>query len=142
MPVDDILMDCELHMEKTLEHLHHELRAIRTGRASPALVEHIHVEYYGTPTPLKAIATDTMPPDFLIGTFKHADGRRAVMINNYHFAYTSWPTVEFDVPADKVVEVCQETGKEIPLLDDSPAMEGMQLSIDAGKGRLFLLPPQ
>jgi len=80
--------------------------------------------------------------DYLIGVFSHDDGRRAVLLNNYHFAYTSWPTIEFDVPADKVVEVCQKTGKEIPLLDDSPAMEGMQLSIDAGKGRLFLLPPR
>src|ERR1041385_1672655 len=61
MPVDDILMDCEMHMEKALEHLHHELRAIRTGRATPALVEHIHVEYYGTPTPLKSIASIAVP---------------------------------------------------------------------------------
>ena len=57
MPVDDILMDCELHMEKAVEHLQHELRGIRTGRASPALVEHIQVDYYGTPTPLKSIAS-------------------------------------------------------------------------------------
>ena len=34
-------------MEKTIEALHSDLRAIRTGRASPALVEHVQVEYYG-----------------------------------------------------------------------------------------------
>ena len=44
MPVDDILMDCEEHMEKAYEHLKHELRGIRTGRATPALVENIRVD--------------------------------------------------------------------------------------------------
>jgi ribosome recycling factor len=61
MPLDDILLDCEDHMEKAIEHLKHELRAVRTGRASPALVEHIQVEYYGSPTPLKSIASISVP---------------------------------------------------------------------------------
>jgi len=61
MPVDDIMMDCELHMEKAVEHLQHELRGVRTGRASPALVEHVQVDYYGSPTPLKSIAAISVP---------------------------------------------------------------------------------
>ena len=61
MPAEDILFDAEEHMEKALEHLRHELRAIRTGRATPALVEHIMVEYYGTPTALKSIASISVP---------------------------------------------------------------------------------
>lgn len=61
MPLDDILMDCEEHMEKTFEHLKHELRGIRTGRASPALVENIRAEYYGTPTELRGMASITVP---------------------------------------------------------------------------------
>ena len=77
--------------------------------------------------------------DYLIGVFAHADGRRAVLLNNYRFAYTAWPTVEFAVDADKVVEVDQQTGGEIPVRDDSPDMPGLQLSIDAGDGRLFLI---
>ena len=89
-------------------------------------------------TPVKELSKG----DALIGVFKHADGRRAVMLNNGHFAYVAWPTVVFDVPAEKVVEVCPKTGKEIPLLDDSLATPGMQLSLDAGEGRLFLLPPK
>ena len=39
MPQDDILLDCEEQMEKTVDHLRHELRGVRTGRATPALVE-------------------------------------------------------------------------------------------------------
>lgn len=78
--------------------------------------------------------------NYLIGVFQHADGRQAVLINNYHFAYTAWPTVEFRVPAGQVKEICQKTGKEIKVADDSPDMEGLQISLDAGAGRLFLLP--
>lgn len=61
MPVDDILMDCEMHMEKALEHIQHELRSIRTGRASPGLVENILVMYYDVPTPVKSIASIMVP---------------------------------------------------------------------------------
>ena len=78
--------------------------------------------------------------DYLLGVFKLADGRRAVLLNNYAFAYTAWPTVEFDVPTDQVREISKETGKEIPVTDDSPDMEGLQLSLDSGEGRLFILP--
>jgi hypothetical protein len=78
--------------------------------------------------------------DYLVGLFKHADGRRAVLLNNYSFAYTAWPTVRFSAPVQQLREVCKKTGKEIPIVDDSPAMEGLQLSLDSGEGRLFLLP--
>src|SRR3982751_1926002 len=75
MPVDDILLDCEEQMEKAIEHLRHELRTIRTGRASPALVEHIHVDYYGTPTALKSIASISVPEatQLLIKPFSPGD---------------------------------------------------------------------
>ena len=76
--------------------------------------------------------------DYLIGLFRHADGRRAVLINNYSITYTSWPTVEFRTGLDQVREVCKETGAEVPVIDDSPDMDGLQLSLDAGDGRLFL----
>ena len=48
-------------MEKALEHLRHEMRGVRTGRASPALVENIRAEYYGTPTELRAMASISVP---------------------------------------------------------------------------------
>ena len=90
-------------------------------------------------TPLKSIDGGANG-DYLLGCFKHADGRRAVLLNNYDFVYTSWPTVEFAVDPAQVVEISQETGKEMPVVDDSPVMPGLQLSLDAGSGRLFLLP--
>lgn len=80
------------------------------------------------------------PLDYLVGVFGHKDGRRAVLLNNYRFAYTAWPTIEFDVSLEQVVEVDPWTGKEVPVRDDSPDMDGLQISLDAGGGRLFLLP--
>ena len=61
MPVDDVLLDFEMQMEKAIEHLQQELRGIRTGRASPALVEHIKVDYYGSLTDLRSIAAISIP---------------------------------------------------------------------------------
>ena len=92
--------------------------------------------------PVRDIARDKVDPpnDYLVGVFRHEDGRRAVMLMNYRFAYTAWPTVEFDVPVDQVKEVDKATGREIAVHDDSPEMPGLQVSLDAGEGRLFLLP--
>jgi hypothetical protein len=78
--------------------------------------------------------------DYLVGSFRHADGRRAVLLSNYQFAYSAWPTVGFDADAKQVVEVSRETGKEISVIDDSPDMPGLQISLNAGEGRLFLMP--
>ena len=75
MPIDDILLDTEEQMEKSIEHLKHELRTVRTGRASPAMVEHIKVEYYGTPTDLRSIASISVPEanQILIRPFSPGD---------------------------------------------------------------------
>jgi ribosome recycling factor len=61
MPIDEILFEAEEHMEKALEHLKHECRGLRTGRATTALVEYIKIDYYGTPTDLRALASLTTP---------------------------------------------------------------------------------
>ncbi len=77
MPADDILLDCEEHMEKAVDHLKHELRGIRTGRASPAMVEHVKVDYYGSPTDLRNIAAINVPEatQILIRPFSPSDLR-------------------------------------------------------------------
>ena len=66
MPADDILLEAEERMEKAAEALGHSLRTVRTGRATPALVDHIKVDYYGTPTPLRQIANIGAPEPQLI----------------------------------------------------------------------------
>lgn len=79
--------------------------------------------------------------DYLVGEFVHEDGRKAVLLNNYDFAYSSWPTVTFEAPAEKVFEIDPETSEARPVIDDSPAMEGLQISLDSGAGRLFIIQP-
>jgi len=59
--IDDWLKDAEQRMEKSLEALHKELASIRTGRATPALVDRLQVDYYGAPTPLQSLANITAP---------------------------------------------------------------------------------
>jgi len=61
MPIDEILFEAEESMEKALEHLKHEMRGLRTGRASTELVDRIKVEYYGAPTDLRGLASLTTP---------------------------------------------------------------------------------
>jgi ribosome recycling factor len=59
--IDDWLKDAEERMEKSVEALHKELAGIRTGRATPALVERLQVDYYGAPTPLQSLASISAP---------------------------------------------------------------------------------
>jgi ribosome recycling factor len=59
--VKETLHDAEAHMKKTIHAFEIDLRAYRTGRASPAIVEHLTVNYYDTPTPLQQLATITVP---------------------------------------------------------------------------------
>ena len=56
MGVDDILLETEEKMEGAVAHLAGELRGMRTGRASPALVDNLRVDYYGAMTPLSQMA--------------------------------------------------------------------------------------
>jgi len=61
MLVKDVLSQSKAKMEKAVDFLHDQLRSIRTGRASTGLVENIKVDYYGTPTPLKQLASLAAP---------------------------------------------------------------------------------
>ena len=64
--VEDVLKDAEDRMKKAIEVLKRELVTIRTGRASPALIDRMTVEYYGTPMPLNQLATITAPEPRLL----------------------------------------------------------------------------
>ncbi|MGE0713396.1 MAG: ribosome recycling factor [Planctomycetota bacterium] len=61
MGADDILLDAEERMEKCIEHLGADYKGIKSGRATPGLVEGIKVDYYGSPTPLKNLANIGAP---------------------------------------------------------------------------------
>ncbi len=59
--IKDILNSAETRMRGAIQVLHDDLSAIRTGRASPGLVEKMPIEYYGTPTPLMQLASISVP---------------------------------------------------------------------------------
>jgi len=58
---DELIADARERMAKSVDSMRHEFGSVRTGRASPALLDRITVEYYGTPTPLKQLATINAP---------------------------------------------------------------------------------
>lgn len=62
----DILLNADAKMRKAIEAWRKELATIRSGRASPALVDYLRVEYYGVPTPLSQLASISVPEARLI----------------------------------------------------------------------------
>lgn len=64
--LDEILLEAESNMEKAVEFLQQEFTGVRTGKASPSLVENVQVEYYGTMTRLRDLAGISTPEARLI----------------------------------------------------------------------------
>ncbi len=63
---DELLADARERMHKSVESTNHEFGSVRTGRASPQLLDRVTVDYYGAPTPLKQLATINVPEARLI----------------------------------------------------------------------------
>ena len=61
MEQDEILLDAEERMEKAVEVFKGNLKGLRTGRATPGLVDSVRVNYYGSPTPLKQVSNISVP---------------------------------------------------------------------------------
>ena len=64
--IKDLVKETEARMEKAVEVLREDLQSIRTGRASPALVEKLLIDYYGVPTPLQQLAAISAPEPRLL----------------------------------------------------------------------------
>ena len=58
---EEVLTEVSRKMDRSIEALHQELGSLRTGRATPSLVENMMIDYYGSPTPLKQIASISAP---------------------------------------------------------------------------------
>ena len=59
--IEDVLADVDHRMDQSIEAMRRDISTLRTGRATPALIEDLAVDYYGTPTPLKQIASISAP---------------------------------------------------------------------------------
>jgi ribosome recycling factor len=64
--IDDFVADATARMNKSVDATHEHFNSVRTGRASAALLDRIQVDYYGTPSPLKNIATINVPEPRLL----------------------------------------------------------------------------
>ena len=64
--IKELFQETEINMRKTVEALENDLRSIRTGHASPALLEKVMVDYYGTPTALQQLAVISAPEPQLL----------------------------------------------------------------------------
>ncbi len=122
MALDDILLEYEEHLEKSTEHLKHELRGIRTGRASPALVENLKVMYYEQLTDLKAIAMIAVPEatQILIKPFQASDLK----------------AIEKAISESKLGLTAQSDGKQIRLRLPPLSQERRQQLVGQSKSHL------
>ena len=59
--IDETLLESLEKMQKAVEHVAHQFVAVRTGRASPSLIERLNVDYYGSPVPLQQLASFQVP---------------------------------------------------------------------------------
>ncbi len=59
--IDEFLADATRRMDKSVESTREHFNSVRTGRAAPGMLDRIQIEYYGTPTPLKQLATINVP---------------------------------------------------------------------------------
>src|SRR5205085_8210339 len=66
MSAEDILLEAEMAMEKSVDYMVHEFASVRTGKASPALIENVDVQAYGSAMKLKQVALITTPEPRLL----------------------------------------------------------------------------
>jgi ribosome recycling factor len=64
--IDDLFKDADHRMDQAVEHTQVEFNSVRTGRASTTLLDRIQIDYYGTPTPLRNMATINVPESRLL----------------------------------------------------------------------------
>jgi len=112
--VDDVLLDAEEKMDNSAKVLKEQFAGLRTGKASPALVENVQVQYYGTPTRLRDIAGISAPePRLLVinpyDPNAHADIEKAILGANLGVT----PLNDGRVIRIPIPELSEERRKEI-----------------------------
>ena len=99
MDPDEILLDAEERMEKAVHVVQNQLQGLRTGRATPGLVDSIRVDCYGSPTPLKQIATISVPEP------------QQIMIRPFDQVGRSRDSAQYPAPLDRTPEAIGLTAK-------------------------------
>jgi ribosome recycling factor len=114
MSSDDILLEAEMAMEKSVDFMVHEFAAVRTGKASPALVENVDVQAYGSAMKLKQLALITTPePRLLVVQPFDAETVRDIekALNESRIGIT--PSVDGKIIRLPVPELSEERRKDL-----------------------------
>jgi len=114
MSADDILLEAEMAMEKSVDFMVHEFAAVRTGKASPALVENVDVQAYGSAMKLKQLALITTPePRLLVVQPSDAGTVRDIekALNESRIGIT--PSVDGKIIRLPVPELSEERRKDL-----------------------------
>jgi ribosome recycling factor len=123
--MDEIMAEAERKFKKAVEITAQEFGSIRTGRASPALIERLQVSYYGTPTPLNQIATISAPEPRLLVIQPYdrssiSDIEKAITQSDLGLV----PSDDGEVVRLPVPQLTEERRRELSKLVKSRAEEG------------------
>lgn len=149
MDADEILLDVEERMEKAVDVLKHALAGIRTGRANPGLVDSLRVEVYGSPTPMKQLASIAAPEPTQIvirpfdpGTLKdiekaiQASGLGFNPINDGRVLRLNVPPLSTEVRR-KLVARIKELGEEAKVAIRNVRRDGNKLADQSQKDKVL-----
>jgi ribosome recycling factor len=123
--IDDFLASATERMNKSVEATHEHFNSVRTGRASAALLDRIQIDYYGTPSPLKNIATINVPESRLL-TIQPFDPsalkqiERAIMESNLGLT----PSSDGKIVRLPIPQLTEDRRKELAKLVRNMAEEG------------------
>ena len=123
--IDEFLANATDRMNKSVEATHEHFNSVRTGRASAALLDRIQIDYYGTPSPLKNIATINVPESRLL-TIQPFDPtavkgiERAIMESNLGLT----PSSDGKIIRLPIPQLTEERRKELAKLVRTMAEEG------------------
>jgi len=123
--IDDLLQDAREHMEKSVESTRVKFQSVRTGRASPALLDRITVDYYGAVTPLKQLSTINAPEARLLTVQPYDKGsikmiERAIMESDLGLT----PNNDGAIIRLQIPELTEERRKELVKVVRGIAEEG------------------
>ncbi|MCX6394278.1 MAG: ribosome recycling factor [Solirubrobacterales bacterium] len=123
--IDDLLKDAQDRMHKSVESTRGEFGSVRTGRASPALLDRVTVDYYGTQTPLTQMATVSAPEARLLTVMPYdasslADIERAILAADLGIT----PGNDGNIIRLSIPELTEERRKELAKIAKGIAEEG------------------
>ena len=125
MNVAQILRQCQERMNKSVEYYQRELRGIRTGRATTALIDFVKVDYYGSPTELRELAAVSVPEPTILMVKPFDPGAKAEIVKAIETAdlglnpTAEGPSIRINVPSPSAERRKQLAGQVKKMAEDA-----------------------